>query len=72
MLEVAKKLKELGAKRIFIFSAFGLFCEGLENFDKSFAEGNITKVYTTNLVYRTPELLQRDWYCEVDMSKYLS
>ena len=72
MLEVAKKLKELGAKRIFIFSAFGLFCEGLENFDKSFAEGNITKVFTTNLVYRTPELLQRDWYCEVDMSKYLS
>lgn len=72
MLEVAKKLKELGAKRIFIFSAFGLFCEGLESFDKSFAEGNITKVFTTNLVYRTPELLQRDWYCEVDMSKYLS
>ena len=72
MLEVAKKLKELGAKRIFIFSAFGLFCEGLENFDKSFAEGNITKVFTTTLVYRTPELLQRDWYCEDDMSKYLS
>ena len=72
MLEVASKLKELGAARIFIFSAFGLFCEGLESFDKAYQNGIFNKVFTTNLVYRTPELLQRDWYCEVDMSKYLS
>lgn len=72
MLEVAGKLKELGANRIFIFSAFGLFCEGLEAFDKANKDGFITKVFTTNLVYRTPELLKRDWYCEVDMSKYLA
>lgn len=72
MLDVAGKLKDLGAKRIFVFSAFGLFCEGLEKFDESFANGIITKVFTTNLVYRTPELLKREWYCEVDMSKYLS
>ncbi len=72
MLEVATKLKELGANRIFIFSAFGLFCEGLESFDEKYKEGLFTKVFTTNLVYRTPELLQREWYCEVDMSKYVS
>lgn len=72
MLEVATKLKELGANRIFIFSAFGLFCEGLESFDEKFKEGLFDRVFTTNLVYRTPELLQRDWYCEVDMSKYVS
>lgn len=72
MLEVATKLKELGAKRIFVFSSFGLFCEGLENFDKAYANGTITKVFTTNLVYRTPELLTREWFCEVDMSKYVS
>ena len=72
MLEVATKLKELGAKRIFVFSSFGLFCEGLANFDKAYAEGTITKVFTTNLVYRTPELLTREWFCEVDMSKYVS
>lgn len=72
MLEVAAKLKELGASRIFIFSAFGLFCEGLESFDKQYADGIFDKVFTTNLVYRTPELLERDWYCEVDMSKYVS
>ena len=72
MLEVATKLKELGAKRIFVFSSFGLFCEGLESFDKAYADGLITKVFTTNLVYRTPDLLKREWFCEVDMSKYVS
>ena len=72
MLEVATKLKELGAKRIFIFSAFGLFCEGLDRFDEFYEKGLIDKVFTTNLVYRTPELLKREWYCEVDMSKYIS
>lgn len=72
MLEVATKLKELGANRIFVFSSFGLFCEGLASFDKAYADGLFTKVFTTNLVYRTPELLKRDWFCEVDMSKYIS
>lgn len=66
MLEVASKLKELGAARIFIFAAFGLFCEGLASFDKQYKEGIINRVFTTNLVYRTPELLQREWYCEVE------
>ncbi len=72
MFEVAKKLKELGAARIFIFTAFGLFCNGLADFDKHYANGVFDKVFTTNLVYRTPELLSREWYCEVDMSKYIS
>lgn len=72
MLEVATKLKELGANRIFIFSSFGLFCEGLSSFDKAYENGLFTKVFTTNLVYRTPELLKREWFCEVDMSKYVS
>lgn len=72
MIEVASKLKELGANRIFIFTSFGLFCNGLADFDKAYADGVITKVFTTNLIYRTEELLKRDWYCEVDMSKYLS
>lgn len=72
MLEVATKLKELGANRIFIFSSFGLFCEGLDSFDKAYENGLFTKVFTTNLVYRTPELLKREWFCEVDMSKYVA
>lgn len=72
MLEVASKLKDLGANRVFIFSAFGLFCEGLSAFDNAYRNGIFDKVFTTNLVYRIPELASCDWYCEVDCSKYLS
>ena len=72
MIEVATKLKELKANRIFICTSFGLFCNGLEAFDKAYADGLISKVFTTNLIYQTPELLSREWYVSVDMSKYCS
>lgn len=72
MIEVATKLKELKANRIFICSSFGLFCNGLDTFDKAYADGLISKVFTTNLIYSTPELLSREWYVSVDMSKYCS
>ncbi len=72
MIEVATKLKELKANRIFICSSFGLFCNGLDTFDQAYADGLIDKVFTTNLIYTTPELLARDWYVSVDMSKYCS
>lgn len=72
VLDIAKKLKEQGAKRIFVFTAFGLFCNGLEKFDEAYKDGYINKIFTTNLIYRMPGLSERDWYCEVDMSKYIS
>lgn len=72
MIEVASKLKELKAGRIFICTAFGLFCNGLDAFDKAYANGVFDRVFSTNLVYRTPELLEREWYTEVDLSKYCS
>ncbi|MDD6603728.1 MAG: ribose-phosphate pyrophosphokinase [Eubacteriales bacterium] len=72
MLEVANKLKELNAKRIFVCTAFGLFCNGLEIFDKAHENGVIEKVFTTNGVYQTPELLSRDWYESVELSKYMA
>lgn len=72
MLDIAAKLKEMGAGRIFIFSTFGLFVEGLERFDDYCSRGIITKVFTTNLIYQTPELLSRDWYCSVNMAKYIA
>ena len=72
MLDVALQLKEKGAKRIFVFATFGLFCNGLELFDKAYADGTISKIFTTNLIYRTPELLAKEWYAEVNMCKYVS
>ncbi len=72
VIDVAKQLKEKGAKRIFVFATFGLFCNGLENIDKAYSEGIIDRIFTTNLVYRTPELLEREWYKEVNMCKYVA
>ena len=72
MLDIANKLKEMGAGRIFIFSTFGLFVEGLEKFDEYYENKLIDKVFTTNLIYQTPELLSRPWYCSVNMAKYIA
>ena len=72
VLDIAEKLKEQGARRIFVCTTFGLFTAGLDVFDKAYADGKIERVFTTNLIYRTPELLQREWYTEVDMSKYIA
>ncbi|MCI8418084.1 MAG: ribose-phosphate pyrophosphokinase [Lachnospiraceae bacterium] len=72
MLEVACELKNRHAKRIFIFSTFGLFTNGLEKFDAAYEDGTITKVLTTNLVYQAPELLNRPYYVNCDMSKYIA
>lgn len=72
MLDIAAKLKEKGAGRIFIFSTFGLFVEGLDKFDEYYEKGLIDKIFTTNLIYQTPDLLSRDWYCSVNMSKYIA
>ena len=72
MIDVAIQLKEKGAKRIFAFAAFGLFTDGLEKFDKAYEEGIFSRIFTTNLVYRTPELLSKEWYAEVNMCKYVA
>ncbi len=70
MIEVAEKLKAIGAKRIYIYSSFGLFCNGYDKFDKAFEQGLFDKVFTTNLIYNPPELLEKPWYVNVNMSKY--
>lgn len=70
MLEVCSKLKGLKAGRIFVCTTFGLFCNGLEVFDEAYKNGTFYRVFTTNGVYQTPELLRRDWYESVDLSKY--
>jgi len=72
MLDVAAQLKAKGANRIFVFSTFGLFCNGFKQFDEAYEKGMITKVFTTNLNYRKPELLEKPWYYEVNMCKYVA
>ena len=72
VLEVAAELKKRKANRIFVFATFGLFTSGLDKFDKAYADGLITKVFTTNVIYQTPELLSKEWYVNSDLSKYIA
>ena len=72
VFDICYQLKEKKAAKIFVFSTFGLFTAGLEKFDSCYKEGLFDRIYTTNLIYRTPELLSREWYCEVNMCKYVA
>ena len=72
ILEVAGALKKRNARRVFICETFGLFTDGIEKFDKAYAEGKFDKIITTNLIYQKPELKERPWYVCCGMSKYLA
>lgn len=72
MLDLAYNLKEKKAGRIFTYATYAIFTNGLEKFDKAYEEGVIGGVFGTNLTYRTPELLSRPWFHEVDVSKYIA
>ncbi len=72
VIDVAKKLKARDARKVFVATTFGLFTNGLEKFDEAYEQGLINKVLTTNVTYQTPELLQRPWYVNCDMNKYIS
>lgn len=72
MIDVATELKRRKAGRIFVASTFGLFTNGLDKFDMAYESGLIYRVLTTNLVYQSEDLLIREYYINVDMSKYIA
>jgi len=72
MLDVARELKQRNAKRIIGYATYPIFTNGVEKFDKAVEEGIIDHVLGTNLTYRSPELLSRKWFHEVDVSKYIA
>lgn len=72
MLDIAYELKKRGAKRIFGNATYTIFTGGLGEFDKAYEEGIIAGVFGTNLTYRNPDLLSREWFHDVDVSKYIA
>lgn len=72
ILDTARQLKHMGAKRVFLFSTFGLFTSGLDKFDRAFASGDFDRIFTTNLIYQKPELLEREYYFSVKMDRYIA
>lgn len=72
MIDTAKQLKAMKAKRVFVCCTFGLFTEGLAAFDEAYANGVFDRVVCTNLTYLPPEILARDYFVTADMSKFLA
>ncbi len=72
MIDTAKQLKKMDAKRVFVCCTFGLFTDGLDAFDAAYSQGFIDRIVTTNLCYQNPELLKREYYVQADMSKFIA
>ena len=72
MLDIAYELKKRGADHIYTYATYPIFTGGVAEFDKAYEEGIVSGVFGTNLTYRTPELLSREWFHEVDVSKYIA
>ncbi len=72
MMDTAKQLKSMNAKRVYICCTFGLFTEGIDLFDKAYDECTFEKIICTNLCYHDPEINSRPYFIEVDMSEFLA
>ena len=72
ILDLAYNLKKRKAKRVFAGATFAFFTSGLEAFDKAYADGVIDHVFATNLTYTPQAVLDRPWFSQADMSKYMA
>ena len=72
MIDTAMQLKKMNARRVYICCTFGLFTEGLKGFDEAYEKGYFDKVVTTNLTYLPPEIYNREYFVEADMSKFIA
>jgi ribose-phosphate pyrophosphokinase len=72
IIDTARKLKEMNAKRVYLCCSFGLFTNGLKAFDNAYERCWFEKVVTTNLTYLPPEIKDRPYFCEADMSGFVA
>ncbi len=72
VLEVAKELREKGAKEIYLVSTFSLFTEGIEKFKKAYENGLFNGLFTTNLSYIPAEFSSLEWFNVVDLSEMVA
>ena len=72
MIDTAKQLKRMNARRVYICCTFGLFTEGLGIFDEAYEKGYFDKVVTTNLTYLPPDIYYKPYFIEADMSKFIA
>ena len=72
MIDTAKKLKSMNAKRVFLCTTFGLFTDGLAMFDEAYEKCYFDRIVTTNLNYQPTELMSKPYYLQADMTKFIA
>jgi len=72
MIDTAKQLKSMNARRVYICTTFGLFTDGFDAFDKAYEDGAFDRIVTTNLNYINPEINDRPYYLQADMGKFIA
>lgn len=53
-------------------ATFAFFSKGIEKFNQYYESGYFDKVYTTNLVYISPEVISQPWFQVVDCSSKIA
>lgn len=72
IIDIAKNMKSNGCKNVYVITTFAFFTNGLEKFDKLYQEGLLTKIYSTNASFLNPELKNKEWFCEIDLTKCIA
>jgi len=72
ILDTARVLKDMNAKRVFLCVTFGLFTSGLKKFDYAYEHCYFDYIITTNLCNLPPDVKERPYFLEADMSKFLA
>lgn len=72
VLDIAYELKKRKASKIYAYATYPIFTNGLDSFDKAYSDGIIDGVFGTNLTFRTDALINKEWFHEVDCSKYIA
>lgn len=72
VLDIARELKKRNANNIYVAVSFALFTEGLEKMNEYYQNGIIKRLFSTNLTYIPEDLIESEWFKEVDMSYLIS
>lgn len=72
VIETAKKLKAQHAKRVFCLCSYLLAVNGVDDIQEAVNQGYIDRVFSTNLTYCPPEILAKDWFYSVDLTRFVA
>ena len=72
VLEVAKELREKGAKSIHIICTFALFTDGIDKFKQAYDNNLFDTLYTTNLSYIPESYTCLEWFNVADLSEMVA